>query len=218
MITDTAILSEIQRVTLEGPGDGGVSWPSTMWTLAEVLSYLNQRQNRFLAETTIAWTAILQTVIPGQSGQPRPPDWIAAIQLAYQGNGTGFVLVDRTSVRELDLAHPSWPGSTTMDVPTGVYEVEGDTLMDYLVPIPLDPASQLERYYVAMGTALLQTPAVAFSVPDEFVATIKYGALAEMFSKVGPTANPVLAEMAEQRWQEGVELGKLMSTEGWMRG
>ena len=218
MIDDRTILSEIQRTTLENAGDGGATWPSLMWTLDEVLGYLNQRQNRFLAETLIGWTVLEAPVMPGQAEQPRPADWIAAIQLAYKGNGLPYYLLNRSSLRELDLSRPFWPGTTTGEAPAAVYEVEGDTLTDYLAPIPTDSAGRLERYYVAMGAQLQQTPAIGFSVPDEFVPTIKYGALAEMFSKVGPTANSVLAGMAEERWQEGVEIGKLMSTEGWFLG
>lgn len=217
-ITDRQILSELQRTCLENTGDEGLSWPSTMWTLVEVLGYLNQRQNRFLAETLLIWSVGQASILPGQAQQPRPLDWVAAVQTAYKGNGLPFRLLERTDLRQLDLSRPGWPGTTTSDTPAGVYEVEGDTLTDYVVPIPLDAAASLERYYVAMGIPLLQTPATSFTVPEEFVATIKYGALAEMFSKVGPTANPVLAQMAEERWQEGVELGKLMSTEGWMAG
>ncbi len=36
-VFDQSILSELQRVTIEGPGDGGLSWPSLMWTQDEVL-------------------------------------------------------------------------------------------------------------------------------------------------------------------------------------
>ena len=61
-VTDQTILSEIQRVTLEGAGDGGATWPSLMWTQAEVLGYLNQRQNRFLAAVGLYWT-ITETAI-----------------------------------------------------------------------------------------------------------------------------------------------------------
>lgn len=217
MILDQEILSEIQRVSLENAGDAGVSWPSGMWTLVEVLGYLNQRQNRFLAETGLYWNVQQTPILPGVAAQIRPVDWIARVQTAYKSGAGSYVLLEATDLRQLDLSHPDWPGTSTLDVPFGCYEVEGETQTDYLAPIPLDPDAALERYYVAMGEVLTQD-GIAFSVGDEFVPTIKYGALADMFNKVGPAASPVLAEMCEQRWQEGIELGKLMSTEGWMVG
>lgn len=214
---DTEILTEIQLVTLEGLGDGGVTWPSGMWTAVEVRGYLNQRQNQFLAETGLVWTTDETPVVPGVAAQQRPEDWVASCQTAYKGSNGQYVLLEPTDLRQLDLAHPEWPSTASLEPPVGVYEVEGETLVDYLAPIPLDPQALLERYYVALGETLTGD-GVPFAVPDEFVATIKYGALAEMFGKVGPAGNPVLAEMAEERWQEGVELGKLMATEGWMVG
>lgn len=218
MIEVIAVLSEIQRVTLENAGDGGQSWPSTMWTQAEVVGYLQQRQNRFLAETLLVWTVEETPILPASDAQPRPLDWLARVQTAYRGGDGRYTLLENTDLRQLDLSRPSWPGTTTLGVPIGCYEVEGETQVDYLVPIPLDPQAALERYYVAVGRVLEPVAGSVFAVPDDFVPALKYGVLAEMFGKVGPTANPTLAALAEARWQEGVDLGILMSTEGWFVG
>lgn len=212
-VTDQTILAQIQRVTLEGTGDLGATWPSGMWTLAEVLSYLNQRQNRFLAATGLLWTHAATVITTGQAEQAAPTDWIATILIAYKSSAGLYRELPRMDAQELDYALATWPGATSA-TPRGYTETDGATLTTYVVPIPTDVGSALERYYVAMGTALTQA-GVAFSVPDEFVATIKYGALADMFSKVGQANNPGLAQACEARWDEGVELGTLMATEGW---
>lgn len=212
-IIDQTVLSEIQRVTLENSGDAGVSWPSLMWTQAEVLGYLNQRQNRWLAETGLLWTVGETLLVLNQSEQPKPLGWIATIFLAFKRAAGTYVELPRQSPLELDLDSPSWPGTTATE-PTGYYEVEGNTLTDYVVPIPTSAGSALERYYVALGTALT-AGGVFFTVPDEFVATIKYGALADMFNKVGPAHNPLLVAACTERWDEGIELGRLMAAEGW---
>lgn len=212
-ITDQTLLSQIQRTTLEGTGDGGATWPSGMWTQAEVLGYLNQRQDRFLAATGLLWTVLETAITINQADQAAPADWIATVFLAYKSGAGLYTELPRLDALELDFALPTWPGASAA-TPRGFYEVDGNTLTSYVVPVPTAGGSALERYYVAMGTALT-AGGVAFSVPDEFVPTIKYGALADMFSKVGQAANPVLAQAAEARWQEGVELGALMATEGW---
>lgn len=212
-VTDQTILAQMQRVTLEGVGDLGASWPSTMWTLTEVLGYLNQRQNRFLAATGLVWTHGEVAITPNQAEQAQPVDWVATILVAYKSAAGLYRELPRMDALELDYALATWPGASSA-TPRGYTEVDGATLTTYVVPIPTEVGSALERYYVALGAALTQG-GVAFSVPDEFVATIKYGALAEMFSKVGQANNPGLAAACEERWQEGVELGTLMATEGW---
>jgi hypothetical protein len=115
---------------------------------------------------------------------------------------------------ELDLIAANWPGATTPTAPRGWYEVDGNTLTTYLAPIPTDAGSGLERYYVALGTDLTAA-GINFTVPDELVPTVKYGVLADLLSKVGPTQNLPLAARCEARWQEGYEIAKLIAQEGW---
>lgn len=212
-ITDQVILSEIQRVTIENAGDLGATWPSGMWTQAEVVGYLNQRQNRFLAATGLFWKTAETAITLAQSDQANPTDWVATVFVAYKAGSALYRELPKLDALELDLIVPTWPGASSA-APRGYYEVDGATTTTYVVPIPTEVGSALERYYVALGTALTAA-GVNFSVSDEFVSTLKYGALADMFSKVGQAANPVLAAACEQRWTEGIELGLLMATEGW---
>jgi hypothetical protein len=213
-VTDQTILSQIQRVTIENTGDSGTLWPSGQWTLAEVLGYLNQRQNRFLAETGLIWTRAETNITISQSNQANPSDWIATVFLAYKTAAGLYRELPKLDTLELDYVLSTWPGSTSAS-PRGYYETDGATLTTFVVPIPTEAGSALERYYVAMGTPFTQTPAVNFSVPDEFVPTIKAGALADMFGKIGEGQTLVLAQLFEERWEEGLEMGRLIAGEGW---
>lgn len=206
----TTILSEIQRVTLENAGDGGATWPSTMWTLNEVINYLYQRQDRFLTATGLLWTRVETAITINQADQGTPADWISTIFIAYKSAAGLYTELPKLDALELDLVVPTWPSASAV-TPRGWYETDGATLTTYVAPIPTAAGSALERYYIALGDRI----GANFSVPDEFVPTIKYGVLAEMFSKVGQANNPVLAAACEERWQEGVEMGTLMATEGW---
>lgn len=212
-ITDQTILSEIQRLTLEGSGDGGATWPSGQWSQAEVLFYLNRRQDRLLAETGLLWTRAETAITLNQSNQAQPSDWAATILLAYKTAAGAYRELPKMDALELDLVLPTRPGASSA-TPRGYTEIDGDTLTTYVVPIPTENGSALERYYVALGTALT-AGGVNFTVPDEFVPTVKYGCLADMFGKVGPAQNLILAEACEQRWEEGLQLGTLMAQEGW---
>lgn len=213
-VSDQTILEQIQRVTVEGAGDLGATWPSGMWTLIEVLGYLNQRQDRFLAATGIIWTRAETNITTGQADQANPTNWINTVFVAYKTGAGLYRELPKMDALELDFALPTWPGASSA-TPRGYYEVDGNTTTTYVAPIPTEAGSALERYYIALGTTLTQNPAVNFSVPDEFVPTLKYGALADMFGKVGQAHNPVLAAACEERWEEGVQLGIMMAAEGW---
>lgn len=217
-VTDQTVFSEIQRVTLENTGDGGATWPSDMWTAAEVISYANQRQNRFLLETGLRVRRREDNITINQSNQPfpaNPGDWIATLLIAYKTAAGLYRELPRLDAGELDLELPSWPAATSA-TPRGFYETDGDTLTTYVVPIPTEAGSALERYYVALGTTLTGA-GVNFSVPDEFVPTIKYGILAEMFLKVGGAGadNMMMSELCEERWEEGVEVAKMQAPDTW---
>lgn len=212
-VIDQDVLNELQRVTLEGVGDGGVTWPSLMWTQDEVLGYLNQRQNRWLAATALCWTVLETTITANVRDQPMPADWIATIFLAWKTSAGTYDELPKFDALSFDYALATWPTATGA-TPKGYLEVDGDTLTTQVVPTPTDVGAAIERYYVALGT-VMDASGIPFSVPDEFTPCIKYGVLADMFNKVGQAANAALVQACEQRWEEGVQLGMLMATEGW---
>lgn len=213
-ILDQTVLSEIQRLLVENAGDSGATWPSGQWTQAEVLWHLNRRQDRLLAESSLVWTRLETNITINQSDQPAPADWAETLFIAYKSSVGVYRELPKLDALELDLIASSWPGTSTASQPRGWYEVDGATLTTYLAPIPTDAGSALERYYVALGT-VLTAAGVNFTVPDELVPAVKYGVLADLLSKVGPTQNPTLAAICEERWTEGLEMAKLISQEGW---
>lgn len=213
-VLDQTILSQLQRVTLEHDGDGGSSWPTGMWTRDEILTYLNDRQNRLLLALGLVWTVEEPAIVGGVPAQPNPATWMATRFLAYHAPAGTYRELPRMDTLELDLVLPSWPLSSSLN-PRGFYEIDGDTTNTYVIPAPLAVGASLEWYFLALGTTLTGA-GVAFTVPDDFTPTIKYGVLADMFGKVGPTANPILATAAAERWEEGVELGKVMALDGWL--
>ena len=214
-ITDQTILSEIQRVTVENTGDLGATWPSGMWTQAEVLDALNGRQERLIAETRLFWAVREDAITINQRDQaiPAAARWAATVLVAFKTAAGLYRELLKLSALEIDYATPAWPSQTGAS-PRGYYELEGNTLTTYVIPTPTEAGSILERYFVQLGTTLDAT-GIAFAVSDEFVPTVKYGTLADLFSKIGPAQNPTLAAICEERWQEGLEMGKLIAQEGW---
>jgi len=210
-VTFGTVYSQIQRVTLENAGDSGATWPSGMWTINEVVNYLHQREDRFLAATDLIWTRLETAIVTGQADQPAPADWIATIFIALKSSAGLYRELAKMDTQELDYIRSTWPG-TSSATPLGYYETDGATLTTYVAPIPTDVGSALERYYVAKGDPNGST----FVVPDEFTPMVKYGVLADMLTKVGQAMSPALAQACEERWQEGLAMGELMATEGWL--
>lgn len=212
-VTDAQVMAEIQRTTLEGTGSNVLVWPSGMWSAQEVLDYLNQRQDRFLAACGLFWTVLQTPITTGTTAQPQPTNWLATILVAIKNSAGLYRELPKMDAFELDLMEPTWPSDSSA-TPRGYYEADGDTLTLYVAPTPTDVGSALERYYVSKGTTFTGL-GVNFLVPDEFTPTIKYGVLADMLGKVGSGQNLSLAAVCEQRWTEGLEMAALMTTEGW---
>ena len=212
-IADTAVLSEIQLAMLEPTVDGGVTWTSTMWTAAEVLGYLNQRQNRFLKESCLlaAWTTI--AVSAGQLRPALPDDWVATVRVAWKGSGAlTYLKLPRADSWSADNGVPTWP-STTAVRPKVYMDAETPTLELQLAPAPTG-AGTLSLYYVSTAAPGLDGLGELFIVPDEFVPYVKWGVLADMLSKVGRAMDPERAAYGEARFAEGVAIAKQWVTGG----
>jgi hypothetical protein len=81
-----------------------------------------------------------------------------------------------------------------------------------VTPVPLD-AGYFHIVYIAIETDLSNT-GIRCSVPDEFACYIKYGALADCWKKAGPGQDLIRAAYCEERFQEGVDLGRALMLHG----
>ena len=209
-VTDQALLTALQFALIEDP-DSGATWTSGLWTPAEVLDYLNQRQNRLLRESMILLSEANITVNPATLRQDLPFDWIATQRVVWRKSDGTRRELPRSDSFETDAMLPSWP-YTLADRPQVYMDAETPTLQIQIAPAPLD-VGRLEILYVALG-ALLTGLGEIFTVPDEFVPAIKYGVLADMLSKIGRASDQTRIQYCESRFQEGIEAGKLMLM-GW---
>lgn len=219
-MTDQQVMTEIQYhlVELLSP-DGGATWPSGLWTTAEVLGYLNQRQYRFLKETGIY---VSQDRVPVTAQTLRVPltdqnslalDWIQTVQMSWRYTvGADQVTIwpmERIAAMEIDLAIPTW--TTGYGRPKTYMDVETPTLSVQLGPPP-DADGLLYLEYLGL-TAVLDGTGELFTVSDEFVPAIKWGAIADMLSKAGRGQNLLKAAYAESRYQEGVTVAQSLQAE-----
>lgn len=212
-VTDQQLLSEIQLAMLEPTIDGGVTWTSGMWTQAEVLQYVNQRQDRFLKESGLltVWTTI--AVSAAQLRPSLPTDWVATVRVSWKGTGAlTFVVLPRADSWSADNGLPTWPNTTGVR-PIVYMDSETPTLQIQLAPAPTGSGT-LSLYYISVGNNMTGLGEI-FNTPDEFIPAIKYGVMADMLTKQGRVADGARAQYCETRFNEGIELAKSWIVGGW---
>lgn len=205
-VTDQELLAWCQAVVLE-PRDNGATWPSGLWTAAEVLNYAIDRQNRFLRDTLLvgAWQDI--AVQPTVYVQTLQAEWLATTAAAFTRQDTGAARVlHRTGVESVDLLTPTW--RQALDIPLIYMEGEGQTRQAWLSPPPL-VGGTLHLLGVALAAALTGTGEI-LSIPDECAPYLKYGILADMFGKEGRAHDGPRRDYCEARWREGTLVAKLL--------
>jgi len=208
-MTDQELLEQIQYAVVEPP-DGGASWPSGLWTAAEVLEYCNQRQDRLLKETHLKTTVVALTgPLAGATTTTLPADWLGTQEVVWHdlADTLPYWVLHRADRFEIDHYGDVW-GSTPATRPSVYAEYDDPTLVLRVAP-PATVDSTLELRYVAQGTRLTGD-GLSLTVPDDLAPCVKYGALAAMLGKDGRAQDLQRTAYCEQRYQLGVDLVRLM--------
>jgi hypothetical protein len=203
-VTVCEILSEIQAHLLETV-DGGLTFGSGLWTVAEVMKLLNARLSRFLVETGIMIYRTTQAALETDIVYNLPTDLIDLRRVAWTTGGTTNVL-PRMDAEQADLWNNMWE-SQTANGPQGHMQFPEESLEIRLAPQP-NAAGTLDFLYVKNFTPLVADCSI-IPFPDEWSWAVKYGVLADMLSKEGEANDPERASYCEQRFNEAVELARL---------
>jgi len=203
-LRDQDILEWVQYAVIEPP-DGGATWPSGVWSAAEVLAYANQRQARFLEETFLlvgrAWTA----VVLNQFSQALPSEWLATVSIGWKAADGTYATVDRVDSWELDLLLPTWPTAGAETIPRFFTLTETPTLTFRLVPKVSVAGTVVHLFVPAPAVLDLIGPdglGEVLTIPEEFAPALKYGILADMLGKVGRGLDPTRAAYCQERWTQ----------------
>lgn len=205
------LMEEIQRHMLEPIIDCGQTWQ--LWTENEVLNYLRERISRFLMETRVVVDREVLTSVVGQSSYDLSPTLAelrrvelggnALVPLDYWSADNGIVGWQNTPAAPYAfIEDPLQPLNVEL-VPTPSVGQTGS--YDYIKSSPLDPPSETDstEKIAGLGNYHLRLPAI-------FSWAIKYGVMADMLNKEGEANDPERGQYCEQRYQEGVELARLM--------
>lgn len=209
-VTDQELMSLLQLATLE-PDDGGATWPSNMWSQADVLSYLTNILQDFLHRTGITSAIAFLDGVANQSRYDLPQDTIDLRRIAWRPgtSGTDFVELFAVDTFQQDMQTDDWPANADR-VPEAYFLNLLPSLTVQVSPTPNDQG-QAEITTTTLGV----TPTgagVALSVPDDWTPYIFWGVLAQMFGKSGEASDPQRAAYCQARYEEGIELARLLSS------
>jgi len=210
-IADTVVLSDIQRSLLETV-NSGASYSSQQWTAAEVIGYLNNRQDQFLKDSGILLKRATVNTLPSVLRHALPSDWIMTQRIAWESLDSVFTEVPRGDGWEADHVLLDWPYNQDLTKPAIYTDGEVPTLEFETFP-GIGVSGILHVLYAYVGTTLTGG-GVNMSVPDEFVPAIKWGVVEDMLSKVGRAQDPDRAAYAKSRYDEGVAAAKAILA-GW---
>lgn len=209
-VTDQQILSLLQLATLE-PDDAGATWPSGMWSQADVLQYLNNILRDFMHRTGIVSAISFITGSPGTGEYDLPQDMIDLRRIAWRAGpgGTGYVELYATDTFQQDQNQNDWP-QNSQQVPTAYLLNLLASLTVRVTPIPND-VGEAEITTTPLG-ATADGSGIPLSIPDDWTPYIAWGVLGEMFAKEGEASDPERAEYCRERYEEGVELARFMAS------
>lgn len=207
-VTDQNIMSLLQLMTLE-PDTAGATWPSGMWTQAEIVQYINDVQRDFLSRSGITCAISFFTGLSGQARYNLDQSIIDLRRIAWRQGpaGTSYVELARVDNWEMDFGTDGWDQQSS-DVPSRYMTDLTPSLTVQVQPTP-DDIGEAELTAITLGTSV-DGSGIDLSVPDDWTPYIDWGVLAKMFSKEGEAQDPDRAEYCSSRYEEGIALGRLL--------
>ncbi len=208
-VTDTYVANDVVYRMLEN-GNADAAFPTlltNMFGSQEIIDSMDRVQQNFLLETGMIVT---QATIAGQVGKPRydlPADSIRPRRLTWNDAADLKTRVlTQVDTWELDNGASNWPSDR--DIPIAWTE---NTLPQQTVRIAKTPINDgtISLLYIALA-ATLTGAGIVLAVPDDWSPYILYGTLAELLSSDGQSFDPVRADYCSRRFQEGIELARLV--------
>jgi hypothetical protein len=202
-VNSCGLLSEIQNHMLEPVVDGGQTWQ--LWTQAEVLGFLNLRIERFLIETGILRKEYATTAT-SDGYFSLPPDFLELRRVEFVTPLGAYRPLTRIDTNQADSANPGWEASVVTE-PTSYIEepLAGMTAQLY----PPVAGSVLVRYVPLPDK--VTAACKPLPIPRMFTWAIKWGVISDLLQKEGEANDPARAQAAEQLWNLGVSLAKMLN-------
>lgn len=213
-VLDTEVANNVIYRTLEN-GNADAAFPTlltTMFSPTEILDSMNRVQQKFLLDTGMH---TVRTTFPGIAAQgqyPLPTDSIRPRRLTWQDASDSLVrALTQVETWELDQGYQRWPSD--QQIPIAWLEDDQPQQQVQLAATPVN-GGVISLLYVQLATTLTGL-GIALGVPDDWSPYVLWGTLAELLSSDGPAFDPLRAQYAQRRYDEGVELAKVVLGGSW---
>lgn len=210
-VADRDLIQTMQYHLLESAASQSIWGGTSMFTLDDLRYAIQRRRDQFLADTGCVVTRSLVNVALPQSGRQILADTIIDVRRAAWLGASPFGYYStmwREDERMLAAAGATW--NTDSGTPEAYSVMAPPPLTMQLAPPPI-ATGQLELLTVDTGAALdPATSATVLGIPDDLTPGVKWGALADLLSKDGPARDLPRAIYCEGRYQEYVQLARLL--------
>lgn len=208
-VTDRDLIQQIELCLLETVNV--VSWSGTeMFTQADMAAAVQNRLNQFMSDTGVVVNRSTTTVLPPQTAREpldqstidvRRAAWVGAAPESY------YSLLWRDDERMMTSASSSW--SLAPGTPEQYSIMATPPLQIQLSPPPIASGS-IELLTVDSKALDPASAATVLGIPDNLSPAIKWGALADLLGKDGIARDPVRADFCERRYQQFVQMARLL--------
>lgn len=183
----------------------GSTWVGTeSFSLDDVQQSIYRRVNRFLEDTGQIVTQSQVDVTPGLGRVDIPIEWIDVRRAGWITPENNHNVLWRTSEYVADSQFNDW------NISAGRPEAYSVAVAPITHLQLLPPPDDIGTLDLLMVNALTATGAL--NIFNDFGWVIKWGVIADLLGQDGEARDPERATYAEQRYQEGVQLAKILTT------
>ena len=203
-ITDQALATVLEYHLMEPPTPS--TWTgSELYTLSDLQHAIQNRLTQFVMETGFGLGTSSQAVNVDQPTVTMAESVVEIRRAWWRTPDPLYRPLFKTDEHIFNLLIPDWP--TERGTPLGYSIVSSAPLTVALCPIPNDTGA-IEFITLNTGTETNLATGIILAVPDDLAWVIKWGALADLFAKDGPSRDMNRSEYCEQRWREGLEIAR----------
>jgi hypothetical protein len=213
-VNDTEVANNTIYRLLEN-GNADASFPTLLtsqFTSTEIVDAMNRVQQKFLLDTGMHTTRTTFVQVAGTSQVSLPTDSIRPRRLTWTDTSDNLTrALTQVETWELDQGSLQWPSNAAIPIAWLEDDQTQQTLQLALTPINPGTVSLLYIQLAATLTGL----GIALVVPDDWTPYILWGTLQDLLSSDGPAFDPLRAQYAQRRYDEGVELAKVVLGGSW---
>lgn len=206
---DQDLLEDLQYALLEPP-DGGQSWPSEVWTRAEVLEAVTDGITAIVRDTHAILTYTEQFLPAGSLSLSCPADCLTSAHLVWRAQPSQVrTMLVPADAFEADQGMPGWE-VVSAAAPTPLAFAALDTATQELRLIPTPAAHGIVEHLYVPVPAAVEGHGEDLPIPDALVTAAKYHALSTLLSGVHRLQDPVRAAYCDERYQIEVAVTQLL--------